>query len=157
MSGKSFTNELQRALARPDAEKLIRQIDAYGAYATSGYGEWPDHLSDDFDEIISCGCIDPDPDKALAYLAIAVDRIDSAGFLNLMACGVLEDLLGTSSSKIIERVVAEARKSARFRWMLSSPYKVAVSEQAWQAIEPFRITGPHEEPTPETIPPRNPV
>ena len=53
---------------------------------------------------------------------------------------------------MIQRIVAEARKSARFCWLLSTPFKVAVSESAWRAIEPFRITGHHEEPALDTMP-----
>jgi hypothetical protein len=153
MSDKSFSNELERALGRKDAEKLIRQIDAYGNYYASGSGDWPDELSDDFEEII-CSQWE-ELDKALAYVVLGANRSDNAGFVNLLACGLLEDILESPSDEMIERIVAEARRSPRFRWMLSSPYKVAVSDAAWRAIQQFRITGPHEEPAPETMPPRD--
>ena len=152
MSEKSFSIELHRALARPDAEKLTRQIDAYADYFASGLGDWPDDLSDDFGEILDSRW--DDLDKALAYVVLGANRSDNAEFVNFLACGPLEDILENPSTEMIERIVAEARRSARFRWMLSGPFKVAVSDAAWQAIEQFRITGPHEEPSSGTMPPR---
>ena len=92
MSAKGYSDELHRALARPDANHLLRQIDAYVAYKARGGGDWPNASADDFAEIISC--YHDDPDKALAYVVIAVSRSDDAGFLNYMGCGPLEDVLG---------------------------------------------------------------
>jgi len=153
VSAKGNSDELQRALARPDADKLVRQIDVYIAHFAHGAGKWSDAGADDFEEIV--GCYRDDPEKALAYVAIAVSRTDDGGFLNCMGCGPLEDVLRNPSPELLDRVVAEARKSARFRWMLSSPFKVAIAQRAWAAIEPFRVTGPHEEPSLDTLPPRN--
>ena len=100
------------------------------------------------------GSYNDDPEQALAYVILAVARVDDADFLRLMGCGLLEDVLRNPSDEILQRVVAQARKSARFRWLLSCPFKVAVSANAWDAIEAFRITGPHEEPALDTLPPR---
>jgi len=159
MNAKAYSDELQRALARPDAAKLCRQIDAYAAYYENGKeGEWPDEYADDFGEIIDSGIIDGrdyDPKKALAYVILAAARSDNPGFIGLMACSALEDILHEPSQDMLERIVAEARKSARFRWMLNHPYKAAISNVAWNAIERFRITGPHEEPPNDTMPSRN--
>ena len=136
-------------MARPDAETMCNQVDAY---ATHYGGEWPDQYAEDFGAIISCGF--DDPEKALAYVVLALARIEDAGFNGMMGCGPLEDLLRAPSPEILNRVVAEARKSERFRWLLSHPFKVAISQSAWNAIEKFRITGPHEEPLGGTMPPR---
>jgi hypothetical protein len=152
MAEKSFSNELRRALARPDADKLIRQIDTYIEYDKTGAREWPDEISDDLGEVLDAGS--NDPDKALAYVMIAAARTDDAGFLAFMGAGSLENALEDPSPEFLERIVAEARKTARFRWLLSVPFKVAVSERAWEAIKPFRMTGEHEEPREETLPPR---
>ena len=152
MPDKSFSSELERALARPDAEKLIRQIDAYAAHIASGDADWPGQFADDFGEILDSHY--EDVEKVLAYVVLGASRSNNPDFVNLLGCGTLENLLENPSAEMIARIVAEARKFARFRWMLSSPFKVAVSEAAWRAIEPFRITGPHEEPPPETMPPR---
>ena len=152
MSDNGYTDELERALARSDADVMSRQIDAYIDYLQAGAGGWPEHHSDDFSEITMSGY--DDPEKALAYIAIAVSRTDDPQVLAYFGCGQLEDILRDPSSDMLERIVVEARKSARFRWLLSNPFKVALSERAWEAIEKFRITGPHEEPSFETLPPR---
>jgi hypothetical protein len=158
MIDEGFTDELHRALARPDAEAMIRQIDAFAAYSAredSGEvtGGWPDDHADDFSEILTCH--HDDPNKALAYVVIAASRTDDASFLGSLACGNLEDVLREPSDDFIARIVAEARKSACFRWLLSNPFKVAVSKSAWEAIEQFRSTGPHEEPSFDTLPSRD--
>jgi hypothetical protein len=57
------TLELKRALARPDAETLVRQVDAYADFFARGEGEWPDEHADDFAEILHAA---PKPEKALA-------------------------------------------------------------------------------------------
>jgi len=119
----------------------------------SGSGECPEELSDYFGEILDSHW--EDHEKALPYVVLGANRSGDAEFVNFLACGPLEDILEKPSTEMIERVVAEARRSPRFRWMLSGPFKVAVSENAWRAIEPFRITGPHEEPAPETMPSRD--
>lgn len=153
MSAKTYSDETERALARPDADQMRQQLLDYAKYNLEGAGDWPEELADDFDEIITCHF--DDPEKALAYVIIAASQSDDAKFLGLMACGNLEDVLRDPAPELLERIVAEARKSARFRWLLSHPFKVAVADQAWDAIERFRITGPHEEPSGDKLPPRN--
>lgn len=152
MPKKSFASEVDRALSRTDADEMAEAIDAYAKYFddTDGEGGWPEEYSDAFGEILDCP--HDNPDKALAYVVLGAARSDNPSFVAVMACGSLEDLLREPTDEMIERVIAEARKSPRFRWMLSHPFKVAVSESAWRAIEPFRITGPHEEPPYETMP-----
>lgn len=143
-----YADELSIALELPDIEALVRKIDNYMRH----YKDWPDELADDCSEVLMSGY--DDPNAALAYLALAIERCDDVEFLALMACGTLEDLLRDPSPETLERVVAEARKNPRFRWLLSHPFKVAVSAEAWEAIKPFRITGEHEEPPFDTFPAR---
>ena len=152
MSANTYSDETERALARLDAEQMRRQLLAYAKYNADGTGDWPQALADDFDEITTCHF--DDLEKALAYVIIAAFQSDDAKFLGLMACGNLENVLCDPTSELLERIVAEARKSARFRWLLSHPFKVAVAPKAWEAIERFRITGPHEEPSADALPPR---
>jgi hypothetical protein len=152
MDGSERPSELERALARPDAQTMIRQIDAFADYHAGGAGDWPDEYTDDFAEIVTCH--HDDPEKALAYVVIAASRTDDAAFLGYLGCGPLEDAFRQPSPDLIGRVVAEARKSARFRWLLSNPFQMAVSESVWEAIAPFRMTGPHEEPSLDLLPPR---
>jgi hypothetical protein len=150
MAEKCFSNELERALARDDAEKLIRQIDAYIEYDRSGEGDWPDDIADDLGEVLDADA--RDPDKALAYVVIALSRTNDPGFVGFMSASLLENALESRDQEFLDRVVAEARKNARFKWMLSFPYRIAISEPAWEAIQEFRISGEHEEPLPETFP-----
>jgi hypothetical protein len=136
MADKGYKDELQRAFARSDADKMIKQLDTYIEYFAAGCGNWHEDDSDDFMDIHTCH--HDDPEKALAYVVLGASRTDDPKFLGYLGCGPLE-----------------ARKSARFRWLLSNPFQVAVSEQAWEAIKDFRITGPHEEPSDDTLPPRH--
>jgi hypothetical protein len=150
MAGTVYSDEVERALARPDADKMVKQLDAYADYFARGAGEWPDEYADDFGEIITCHF--DDPEKAFAYVILGASRTDDPVFLAQLGCGPLEDVLENPSPELLDRIVAEGRKSARFRWLLSHPFKVAISERAWEAIEKFRITGPHEEPSYDTLP-----
>lgn len=95
-----------------------------------------------------------DPDKALAYVMLAAANYDDEDFLALIGAGLLEDILRDPSAEFLHRIVDEGRKTPRFRWLLSVPYRVAISEKAWDAISPFRITGDHEEPERDCLPPR---
>ena len=125
--------ELDRALARPDAAKLIRQIDIYIGHFKSGVDGWPEEIADDLDEVLRSG--GDDPDKALAYVVIAASRTDDESFLAFMGAGPLEDALERPTGEFLNRVVQEARRSKRFRWLLSVPYREAVSDDAWYAIK----------------------
>ena len=153
MGSQKYSRELHRALERPDADKLLKQIDAYALYFAEGEGDWPDIHADDFFEINNAHW--DDLDKALAYVMIAASRSDDPNFLGVMACSLLEDVLVSPSNDLLARIAAEVRRSARFRWLLSHPYKIAISDDAWDAIEKFRSTGPHEEPPHDTLPPRD--
>lgn len=145
-------DELQRALARSDARKMCQQIDAYADYYAKGAGDWPDDSSDDLSEITTCAW--DNPEKALSYVVLAAARSDDPEFLGFMACGPLEDLLDGPSPQLLDRIVGEAGRSARFRWLLSHPFKIAIAERAWEAIREFRSTGQHEEPLDDTLPPK---
>jgi hypothetical protein len=151
MSAKSFHDELERALARTDADQMCRQLDAYAEYNRNGRGEWTKEASDAFGEIISC--YHDDPEKAFAYVILGASRSDNAEFLAGLGCGPLEDVLEDPSEELLQRIVAEARKSPRFRWLLSNPFKVAIAARAWDAIDRFRITGSREEPAFDKLPP----
>ena len=152
MSKKAYPDELERALARPDADEMCRHLDSYAKYYENGGGEWLEESADAFGEIITC--YHDDPEKAFAYVILGASRSDHPRFLGGLGCGPLEDVLEDPSDELLERIIVEARKCARFRWLLSNPFKVAIAARAWDAIEKFRITGPHEEPPYEKLPPR---
>lgn len=146
-------DELERALARPDADLMCRELDAYAEYHENGGGEWSQASADAFDEIITCH--HDDPEKAFAYVIVGASRSDHSGFLAALGCGPLENILANPSEELLERIVTEARKSARFRWLLSNPFKAAIAAKAWDVIERFRISSPHEDPSGAKLPPRS--
>jgi hypothetical protein len=152
MFDEAFPDELRRALARADAWEMIQQIDDYAAYFASGAGEWPDRNADDFGEILSCQ--HENQEKALAYVALAGWRSDDPGFLGLIGNGLLESVLMSPSAQSLRRIIAEARRSARFRWILSHTCEGMVDEAAWKEIAQYRISGPREPPADEALPPR---
>lgn len=130
---------------------MCQKIDAYANYWSNNEGDrWPEEHADTFQEILSCPF--DDPEKALAYVILGASRTDDAGFLGLLGCSLLEDVLRDPSAELLERIIAEARTSDRFRWLLSHSFKVAIAPRAWDAIERFRITGPHEEPPADRLP-----
>lgn len=77
------TLELRRALTRPDADTLVRQIDAYAASFASGAGEWQVEHADDFSDVVDSSS---DPEKALAYVLIGASRTDNPDFLLFLGC-----------------------------------------------------------------------
>jgi len=128
MGDKAFIDELERALARPDADQMCLQLDAYAEYYENGGGEWPEETADAFDEIISC--YHDDPEKAFAYVILGASRSDFPRFLGALGCGPLEDILKDPSDELLERIVEEAHKSSGFCWLLSNPFKVAIAARA---------------------------
>ena len=130
------SNELDRALAREDAQTLICQVDAYDQYFISGTGDWPEEHPDHFAEVLSC--FYGDDEKSFSYVVIAAARSNDAGFLGFLGATLLENVVDDPSPKLLDRLVAEACSSARFRWLLDCPYQIAFSSLAWKALKQFR-------------------
>lgn len=131
MADKSFSNELQRALARPDILELQRQLATYHRYSSTD--DWPDEAIDDLDAILSAHW--DDPDRGLVYVVLAAANYDERDFLFLIAAGALENLLNDPSPEMLDRIVAEARKTPRFRWMLTGVWLHAIAERAREPIK----------------------
>ena len=146
MAGKSYSNELRRTLSRADAQELTRQIQVYHDHFLAGLPEWTDENSDDLHAIMSASF--DDPDKAFAYVMLAAANYDNGDFLGFVAAGPLENLLVDPSPEILERAVAEARKTPRFRWLLSIPFPHALAPKAWSAIKEF-VVNPDTTPLPQ--------
>jgi hypothetical protein len=142
MSEKSFANELERALARPDAEELSRHIQVYHDHFRAGLPEWTEENSEALDAILNASL--DDPDKTLAYVMVAAAGYDDAEFLGFVSCGPLENVLRKPSKEILDRVVVEARKTPRLRWMLSIPFPHALAPEALEAIKPFLVEADKE-------------
>jgi len=147
MSEKSFSNELGRALSRPDAVHLARHIQVYYDNYRAGQPEWSDEESEALSAIMNASL--DDPDKTLAYVMLAAANYDDGDFVGYVACGLLENLLRNPSNEILDRVVAEARKTPRLRWMLSIPFQHALAPEALEAIKPFLVDADQER-----LPPR---
>src|SRR5215217_4013728 len=123
MADKYFFNELQRALARPDIDELKRQLGTYHRYSNA---DWPEEAKADVDAVM-CAHWD-DPDRGLAYVVLAMAEYDDPEFLSLMSAGLLENLLQNPTPEFVDSVATEARKTARFRWMLGIPFRHAIPE-----------------------------
>lgn len=118
-----MSSELARALARPDVEHL--------KYVSRIYHDWscrPDPNDDQYPDEIDEWFNSPheDQDKALALIILAAASYDEPRFLAVLAAGILEELLWTAPDvdlvakpEIVARIVDEAAKTPRFKWMLS--------------------------------------
>jgi hypothetical protein len=136
MAEKSF-NEVQRAMARPDVDDLLLDLDDYCRFQREIAAEDPNpgnyKHAGNFAAVMDAHW--EDPDRGLAYVALAMSRYDDAHFLGVMAAGPLEDLLRDPSPEIADRIMEEARKTPRFRWMLSGVFLHAIAERVRPAIE----------------------
>lgn len=124
MSDKGFSNELARALARPDVEKLRHIFDTYYHWTKLSEKEKENNFPDE----VNLWFRDEDTDRSLALIALAMAGTDDEEFLLLVACGLLEDILSHWRAidgdplppALLNRIVEEARRNSRFRWMLSA-------------------------------------
>jgi hypothetical protein len=60
MRPDTYVGELERALARPDAGEMCRQLDDYAEHQEKGGGRSSEKVPDAFDEIITCYHDDPE-------------------------------------------------------------------------------------------------
>jgi hypothetical protein len=133
MADKSFSNELQRALARADADEMMRQTQTYYVNFKAGLPGW-DETNEDGLQAITTAYFH-DPEKTLAYVMLAAANFDDPEFLGFVAAGSLEHLLNNPSTEMLERIVTEARKTPRFRWMLSGVWLHAIAERARKPVQ----------------------
>ena len=130
MKRSSYNDERMRALSRPDAGTLQQAVEIYhDYYHTRGKAKeaFLDRHADMLDAFHFTG---DDPDRGMALVALSASMYDDEGFLFLIAAGTLEDILRNPSSDMVDRVVAEARKNVRFRWMLTGIFLHAISSEA---------------------------
>lgn len=129
-------SELNRALAREDAQSLIRQVDAFADYFVRDADDWPDEHADDFGLVLSS--FYGDCEKSIAYTVLAAARSNHVGFLGFIGASLVESVVSDASPALLKRMVAEAKRSKRFRWLLDCPYQIAFSPPAWKALKKFR-------------------
>lgn len=153
MTDKAFFNELERALERPDVADLIGDLEDYRSFnaeVTAKGPPWKPPELDSFERLGNYANVMEahwdDPDRGLAYVALAMGKYDDRDFLGVMAAGLLEDLLRDPAPEMLERIVEEARKTARFRWMLSGVWVHTIAERARapiaHAIGEYRLEQP---------------
>jgi hypothetical protein len=140
LSNKQFTNELDRALARPDIDELRKSVDVYCEWSRrhrergGDDNDWPDGLDLWFE--------DRDRDRSLALVALAMASSDDEEFLIGVACGLLESTLSHApaidkiplSAEFLERIVVEARRTPRFRWILSAMWTTGMPQHEVKVI-----------------------
>jgi hypothetical protein len=136
MNAKSFFNELERALERPDVADLIGDLEDYYCFNKELAGRGPSlddvGRSGNYANVMEAHL--DDPVRGLAYLALAMGRYDDRDFLGVMAAGLLEDLLRDPTPDLLDRIIAEARKTPRFRWMLSGVWLHAIAERVRRPV-----------------------
>lgn len=129
MSENAFENELARALARPDIDWLNKVVAEYHEWSARRGDEhdWSDELDAWFEA-------DRDPDLALALIILSAAKYDDPQHLACVAAGLLENILKNPSVEILDRVTAEACRTARFRWMLDVPFRHAIPDPNVRAV-----------------------
>ncbi len=79
--------------------------------------------------------VNDQPEKAWeAVLAIASDP-RAKPYLGLLAAGPLEDILADQGALFIDRVEAEARRSAAFRQLLAGVWQSTMSQEIWLRVQ----------------------
>ncbi len=129
MISKAYKSELAFALARPDIEELKRVVDAYRNWDASVSDDYPDACDRFMDSYHA------EPEVGIAFVMIAAAEYDDVQFLGLVAAGLLENLLCDGSTEITQRILVEARKSARLRWMLSGVWYDSVPPETAAAAQ----------------------
>ena len=148
MSKEAFKSELDRARSRLDAKTLLLDVEDYRLFDRDVRG------LEDFVGVEGgnfCHVQDAhwdEPDKGLAYLALALATYDDEYFLGLLAAGLLEDLLRDPSPQLLERIIVEARRTPRFRWMLAGVWLHAIAERARASVKQLVGNGQLEDPLP---------
>lgn len=147
--------ELQRAMARDDKDDLLHSVEVYRRW--SGYGEPDDSKAARSDKVSDDATaedelwhdeLDPwfephDPERGLALIALAMANYDDEGFLALISAGMLEEIVSHNPASsgeplradILARIVDEARRTARFRWILSGVWTSGCPQEVTAAIK----------------------
>lgn len=133
-------SELQRALARPDCDELRHELaESYKWLLWHQAGE--DQTVSERDRGGYLDSLFVDRDGRLAMCALAMADYDDPRFLGFLAASVLEDALDTHpweepvSDDFLGRVVDEARRTPRFRWMLSGVWTCSAEPHVAEAVK----------------------
>ena len=130
MTSSTYDDELVRALGLPDAGELQTAVAAYHQYSKLGGEEKDAYFSECSAPLEVFYSTADDPDLGMALVSLSASMYDDPQFLFLIAAGPLDDMLHRATREGIDRIVAESRKSARMRWMLTGIYLHAISDEA---------------------------
>jgi hypothetical protein len=133
---QASVGELERALARPDIASLRLHLADYRDYSNDDLGQATysrrHGAAGNFNYVMDAH---KDPDLALAFVMLALSEYDDPFFIGLIAAGPLEEVLMFNlSPEVVDRVVAEAGRTPRFRWMLKRIY-LPKADWAREALE----------------------
>jgi hypothetical protein len=150
MTDKSLSNELERALARTDVETLRLHLEDYRAYLDDEAGKEPycrqAGAEGNFLYIYDAH---EDSEFALAFVMLALSEYDDPRFISMIAVGPLEDVLTLRepTTDLVERIVAEAQRTPRLRWMLKGIY-LPQADWARGALQKAIVEVRHGDPLP---------
>lgn len=96
----------------------------------------------------SYGCladiVESRPDLGLDVVLLACAKMTTAEEAAILAAGPLEDLIAEHGAAVIDRIETEARKSVRFRYLLTGVWPQGQRDSdAWRRVENARREGPH--------------
>lgn len=86
-----------------------------------------------------------DPGATLYFIVVALDKLGRANAANLsyLAAGPLENILDTFGAEVIGPVETMAKKSAKFRLLLSSVWGAnRIAPEIWQRVQKAVEKGP---------------
>ncbi|GIK82203.1 MAG: hypothetical protein H3C55_09925 [Pseudorhodoplanes sp.] len=138
-----FNDRAQPCRSGGEAYDFDRMAEAYRGYWTARLA---DAEPDPSDEWIS-DCVSHlernDGPAALLFIVFALERVRSAEMLAVHAAGPLENVLDHCGPEIIEAVEGLARRSPKFRLMLSGVWgRNRIAPEIWERICVTVATGP---------------
>ena len=152
MARSSYNDELMRADGRADAVNLRRICEIYRNYFRSFARDKEQFFENHADDIEAFYLTHSDPDLGLALVVLCASIYDDPEFLFFVAAGPLEDILRKPDQEMLDRVLAEACKNARFRWMLTGVYPHAIADKARPEIASVIGSLTEADPMPPRLP-----
>ena len=159
MKRKGCSDEYERVLERSDLQELRRSLKSAEKFLTNqkpiandqdvdimeqlkeGLG---DGLRDEPDDhSFDCFYDHDDPETLLAVSVLAATEFDHPRLIGFIAAGPLEDIFRVATRKfdpalvdeLLVRIEDQARKSARFRWMLSGVWTYSFNAEHAERIK----------------------
>jgi hypothetical protein len=98
--------------------------------------EKDEHWSELFD--FQSELVTNDPLEALELVKAILEIEDNPNVLGLLAAGLLEDLIPSQDSPVVDAVVAEAERNPRFRHLLGGVWFYSMSPEVAEKLEKAR-------------------